>query len=353
MDLSIILELQHFNAIIRSFQCYQKSQNRKFIRKYNDWSVLPNYQKNVVFNIQQKFKHLFFCIAKNQAFMMKCISDRALNGLLNAQSFSQLLPKYSRIIDFIKLNSTLRQCLRDWSLEGKLERWICYKPILNILKIFFPEPKRRKRIKILIPGSGLGRLAWEVASLGFQTQGNEFSYHMLIMSNFILNYTRKEREFEIYPHIDSTINVWRFRDQNGKSLIPDISPTGIKRSNKNFTMLAGDFLDMFLDDQYWNVVITCFFIDTGKNIMNYLDTLSIIIKKKGCWFNLGPLLYHFDEIDEVSIELTYEELRNVIPSFGFKFLEEKLGLSAVYANNQLSMLQMAYNTIFFVCEKIE
>ena len=42
-------------------------------------------------------------------------------------------------------------------------------------------------ISVLVPGAGLGRLAFEVALLGFKVQGNEFSLHMLITSNFIIN----------------------------------------------------------------------------------------------------------------------------------------------------------------------
>jgi len=82
-------------------------------------------------------------------------------------------------------------------LEGRVERQMCYKPIINALKIHFPEFKDRKRIKILIPGCGLGRLAWEIANLGFQTQGNEFSYHMLVMSNMLINTAKKNKEFEV------------------------------------------------------------------------------------------------------------------------------------------------------------
>ena len=46
---------------------------------------------------------------------------------------------------------------------------------------------RLNEIKVLVPGAGLGRLAFEIAVLGFKAQGNEFSLHMLMVSNFILN----------------------------------------------------------------------------------------------------------------------------------------------------------------------
>lgn len=42
-------------------------------------------------------------------------------------------------------------------------------------------------IKVLVPGSGLGRLAWEFANCGFTCQGNDRSLYMLIPSYFVLN----------------------------------------------------------------------------------------------------------------------------------------------------------------------
>lgn len=42
-------------------------------------------------------------------------------------------------------------------------------------------------VKVLVPGAGLGRLAFEIASRGYSCQGNEFSLFMLIASNFVLN----------------------------------------------------------------------------------------------------------------------------------------------------------------------
>ena len=40
---------------------------------------------------------------------------------------------------------------------------------------------------MIIIGCGLGRILVEFASLGFEVQGNEFSYFMLIPAMFILN----------------------------------------------------------------------------------------------------------------------------------------------------------------------
>lgn len=85
-----------------------------------------------------------------------------------------------------KVRSTLRSFARDWSVEGAAERAAAYDPILRALEAYYPADKR-EGVKVLVPGCGLGRLAMEIAALGFESQGNEFSTFMLIASNFVLN----------------------------------------------------------------------------------------------------------------------------------------------------------------------
>lgn len=65
-----------------------------------------------------------------------------------------------------KVRSTLRSFVRDWSKEGEAEREACYTPILEALERQWPKREVRGRKKVLIPGSGLGRLAMEVAARG-------------------------------------------------------------------------------------------------------------------------------------------------------------------------------------------
>lgn len=78
--------------------------------------------------------------------------------------------------------------MRDWSSEGEQERLQCYHPIISeITKYFEGIDTDLSKFKILVPGAGLGRLMFELANKGFFCEGNEFSFFMLIVSNFILN----------------------------------------------------------------------------------------------------------------------------------------------------------------------
>lgn len=68
-----------------------------------------------------------------------------------------------------------------------MERSRCYSPILEEVERRFPLEGQVNRYRVLIPGCGLGRLVWEFAHRGYAVQGNEFSYHMLLASNWVLN----------------------------------------------------------------------------------------------------------------------------------------------------------------------
>jgi carnosine N-methyltransferase len=65
-------------------------------------------------------------------------------------------------------------------------------------------------------------------------------------------------------------------------------------------------------------VASCFFIDTANNVIAYIKTIYNTLKKGGIWVNLGPLLYHYADMpNEVSIELSWEELKIIINKIGF------------------------------------
>lgn len=77
-----------------------------------------------------------------------------------------------------KVNTTLKQVVRDWSSSGALERSLTYDPILMLIE---------GHERVLVPGSGLSRLAYELSRKGCTVEGCEISFHMLIASHYILN----------------------------------------------------------------------------------------------------------------------------------------------------------------------
>ncbi|KIM41212.1 hypothetical protein M413DRAFT_27609 [Hebeloma cylindrosporum] len=263
--------------------------------------------------------------------------------------------------DMDKLRSTLKQLVRDWSEEGKEEREACYKPMKDALEQHFANvtsPEARRKLKVLVPGAGLGRLAYDVAKLGFACQGNEFSHYMLLTSFFILNKTTEIKKHTFYPYVHSFSNAPNKQSILQAISIPDVSPSDLPPGS-DFSLVAGDFEEIFGDPEEprfeeWDAIMTCFFIDTAKNIVNYLRLLHRILAPGGVWINLGPLLWHWENnnTSDPSVELDLEELKSLARTVGFEISNERT-IDTTYTNNAQSMLGYVYHASFFTATKIK
>ncbi|XP_030470699.2 uncharacterized protein LOC115688894 [Syzygium oleosum] len=259
------------------------------------------------------------------------------------------------LVDVDKVRCIIRNIVRDWAAEGQKERDQCFKPILEELDALFPNRSRESPPSCLVPGAGLGRLALEISSLGFISQGNEFSYYMMICSSFILNQTQAADEWTIYPWIHSNCNSLSDSDQLRPVSIPDIHPASAGIT-EGFSMCGGDFVEVYSDPcqvGIWDSVVTCFFIDTAHNIVEYIEIISKILKEGGVWINLGPLLYHFADMcgeDEMSIELSLEDVKRVALHYGFVFENEKT-IETTYTTNPRAMMQNWYYAAFWTMRK--
>lgn len=149
---------------------------------------------------------------------------------------------------------------------------------------------------MLVPGAGLGRLVFEIARQGYSCQGNEFSLFMLIASHFVLNrqvkslctlqYELKMKSYQIYlifffleifcikisnfifllikarfsfylyfrcngtnlhqlyPWIHQCDNNLDTKDQLASIYFPDVNLSESIPKNSQFSMVAGDFLEV-------------------------------------------------------------------------------------------------------------
>ncbi|KAL7131936.1 hypothetical protein ABFS83_12G038400 [Erythranthe nasuta] len=260
------------------------------------------------------------------------------------------------LVDVDKVRCIIRNIVRDWGAEGQQERDECYKPILQELEQLFPHRSRDSPPACLVPGAGLGRLALEISCLGFISQGNEFSYYMMICSSFILNHSQVADEWMIYPWIHSNCNSLSDSDQLRAVSVPDIHPASAGIT-EGFSMCGGDFVEVYNDPSQvgvWDAVVTCFFLDTAHNIVEYIEIISRILKEGGVWINLGPLLYHFadsyNQEDEMSIELSLEDVKNVAYHYGFE-IEKESTIATTYTSNPRSMMQNRYYAAFWTMRK--
>ncbi|KAK6790472.1 hypothetical protein RDI58_014272 [Solanum bulbocastanum] len=179
---------------------------------------------------------------------------------------------------------------------------------------------------------------------------------MMICSSFILNHTQAAGEWTIFPWIHSNCNSVSDNDQLRPVSVPDIHPASAGIT-EGFSMCGGDFVEVYSDPSQagvWDAVVTCFFLDTAHNIVEYIEIISKVLKDGGVWINLGPLLYHFADMyspeDEMSIDLSLEDVKRVALHYGFIF-EQESTIETTYTTNLRSMMQNRYYAAFWTMRK--
>jgi len=300
-------------------------------------------------------------------------------------------------IDQEKAHSTVKQLYRDWSAEGAAERRACFEPVVNALNDEYTNIPiaQRGNVKVLVPGAGLGRSVFEINRAGYTVEGNEISYHQIIASNYMLNFTTEAGQFELHPWIHGFSNHLSRDDQLQMVRIPDVHPQTALQSIASQTDVhpfermsfsSADFCVAYKEEaerEAFNAVTTIFFIDTAPNVVNYVETVHNCLKKGGVWINLGPLKWHFENStpsekeneranerkkgsanerkkgsdnegvgDPGSVELTEEEVMALVQASGFVIEKhETMHISTGYIGNAKSMWESVYHPSFWVARK--
>ncbi|GBG25732.1 Carnosine N-methyltransferase [Hondaea fermentalgiana] len=347
-------EQAHFDEVLHAFLTYETdivdalSRRERNLRRVPGLiSLLPGGEEVQ----QKKFEALREAARKNQNFFNEIVKNSSNKG-----SLSRVPDPGAQVRNLGKVRSTLAQCAREWSEEGSEEREKSFAPLLSWLEKYLDAgPDGDKRV--LVPGAGLGRLLTEIVGRGYSCEGNEFSYQMLVTSDYVMNVMHSSsptHQLEIHP-----------------LRIPDASATEIlerRKDNKaTMSMCAGEFLLVYgKDEAKWDAVVTCFFIDTAPNILDYLQVIYRSLKPGGIWINGGPLLWHWQSSEpratrddtaggrdpryDSSIELSWEEVKGLATSVGFEFKEEAWQ-EVGYNTNATCMLRSVYRTVQSVAIK--
>ncbi|KAF8361653.1 hypothetical protein PRIPAC_88576 [Pristionchus pacificus] len=347
-------ELEHVRSVVDSFFYYNQFQRRKLCDKVTQFQTLSDAHKKLLEPFHSEHtRQLMKCIENNQSVleMLICEGASAL-GPLGERAFYAHDGRSASPDLMSKINSTLKQIVREWSTEGKSERDVTFGPILKELETRFPDDSREKQ-RILVPGSGLSRLAWEISCMGFTTVACEFSSYMLIVSFVLLNIISEENEFTIYPYVAASCNSWSYSDRVRSISFPDLCPPTASRSSELMSMRPGNFMSMFDgEDGKYSAVVTAWFIDTAHNVIDYIEQINRLLEVGGVWINSGPLTYHFsDTPEELSIELPFEEILRIVTLRGFRIEKESRSEPSLYAADKRSMLRYTYECGFFVAVK--
>eukprot|EP00053_Salpingoeca_punica_P000454 m.28764 g.28764 ORF g.28764 m.28764 type:complete len:366 (+) comp10329_c0_seq1:45-1142(+) len=339
------LEQEHCDKIIASFLFYEQHATERLDRARDSFQALSPHHQRMVPSFAKQMDDLQEAVRVNAEFIANMLADKPLAPDCPA------LHRRPSEFDMDKVYTTIKQLVRDWATEGKAERDSCYQPLLHEADRLFANVADKGQLSVCVPGVGLGRLCFEFARRGYRTQGNEWSMHMLYASSFLLNRCPGVHHTKVYPWAHIFTNHYTSASQTRAVMIPDVDPYSLPEGS-DFSMAAGDFLEIYSDPAEWDCVATCFFLDTARNVISYIENIFNMLKPGGYWINFGPLLYHFDDNRGApSIELSFEQIREVVKAAGFIIVQEKFPVRSGYIGDAESMLDMQYRCVFMTAQK--
>ncbi|CAB1321632.1 unnamed protein product [Coregonus sp. 'balchen'] len=306
------LERQHFWKVIDAFRYYRMHVQERVNRAERQFRSLPEHHQLLLPGVLPNLARIRRSVDHNQevlqAIVLNCV--HMFENMEYGEEDDLRKVGTSSTFDMDKLKSTIKQFVRDWSEAGQAERDSCYLPLIQEIQRLFPSNKCDvSKVSVLVPGAGLGRLACE-----------------------------KVNSMTLYPWIHQFSNNKRSSDQTRPISFPDVNPQSLP-PNSDFSMVAGDFQEVYTEPNTWDCVATCFFIDTAHNVIDYVETIWNILKPGGNMAN------------ELSIELSYEDVREAILKYGFHLEVERESVPTTYTENDQSMLKYLYDCVFFVARK--
>ncbi|GAA5992773.1 hypothetical protein JCM10908_006926 [Rhodotorula pacifica] len=324
----------------RSFSHYPTAQQRWLSRKWLAYERMPARQRRLGAKLDWPAK----LTRAEEAIETNSVVTDELAALAFDQARKEGVPvglrsrfwrEDGRVVE------TLKHFVRDWSEAGKGERDVLFPPILDALRREFDEDTRER--KVLLPGSGLARLAYEISLMGYQTEANDYSHFMNLGSSLIFKHTRIANQYELAPYIHSFSHHRSTENMLRTVSFPDVVP----QASRNLVFSPGDFLELYRTPETHDAVVTLFFIDTASNLVSYLDTLYGLLKPGGIWINLGPLLYYGNP----AMELPLEDVLRLAELVGFKVEEQREVKQARYTADEDGMYTFAYDCAFWIARK--
>ena len=235
------------------------------------------------------------------------LDDDAAPMISNASDFCRYRGQDASDHAYDSVGQVLAHIVRDWTDLGAPIRDATYRWCIEQIK----EAEGLEDPRILVPGAGLGRLAWELASQGWTVEALE---HSLVMASATASILQRGVSGFIHPYASEYFSNEVESSQRYEAVaVPDVeNPKDIRGSMSytvsDFTLYRG----MPGTKGTFNVVVTCFFIDTATNVLDCMEVIWHILEEGGVWINVGPLQWHRNALVQLSgdeLKTTMEEMR--------------------------------------------
>ncbi|KAL7492012.1 hypothetical protein ACHAWT_001268 [Skeletonema menzelii] len=205
-------------------------------------------------------------------------------------------------------------------------------------------------LRVLIPGAGLGRLAYEVSTCRDlienrvmpRVEANDSSVTMIFAAQSVIKMLQEQQhesrqlQSAIHPFLsDPQVNEIDARKRFEMEVFPDQHAIDsykyyhdLTGTNPNLSFTIGDFVSTYSQQSKQNqydVVATSFFIDTATNIYEYIYMMKHMLDTNGIWVNCGPVQWHPCAL----LRPTVEQLKDMLQVAGFDLISWSIADEAV------------------------
>ncbi|CAK0851238.1 unnamed protein product [Prorocentrum cordatum] len=250
------------------------------------------------------------------------------------------------------VQNMLQLLVREWTQEGEVERKECHERIHAALDGHLKPQLESARAegkpppRVLVPGSQMGRLLYEVCARGYDCEACEARPLPYFGGELVRRHGAQIGAHRIQPFALNTCNRFKKGDHVRVTPVPDVEvPVGSLP-----TAALGDLIKLYdtaPSRGSFDAVATAFTLDTSSNIFRFIRTVAHVVREGGLWVNFGPLCYDsgHDEARGSSMELSWEELKHAVSHF-FEVQEEDF-VDSFHAANAESMMQIQYSCVYF------
>lgn len=265
---------------------------------------------------------------RNRAFILELVDILERPGFANAVQASPEFFPMSRYIptsaaasckpgSYDSIETLYGHVSRDWSTEHAFTGAPSYDIMLRMLEKHVPKGGR-----VLVPGAGLGRLAFEVAKRGYRVEANDASPVMAAIAHLFLSHIRQPRPCHPFLHRWKNLIHGDESDQTTMLETPTVPPgveaTALRSQGAEIhpiNLTLGDFGKLYgaapNDSRLravnggFDAVITSFFIDkSNSDTFQALLEVALPVKPGGVLINAGPLAWKGD----AKVMLTLDEV---------------------------------------------
>lgn len=324
---------------IKSLQAYSAGSKKTNDRRKRLFRMMSWRQQKLCEDIgyMKKLSKIDESVVSNQKILSAIANTAVKNFGISYEDFDILkgINNGNASSTNYRVIEALGHYIRDWSVDGDAELTPMLNYINEQLDRVIPLEERSKTC-IIIPGSGLGRIAHEIASTGSDTDARfgavhavEYSGLMHLCNSFIYSSSEALKDYIIYPYIHSCSNFVDVASQFRSFVVNNghTKPKNLSLNHEDFR-----YFEIPEKERFQNVVvISAFFIDTAENLISYLDTIQELTTpnkrnsiKNGYWINIGPLKYG----SAAQVELNSEELTKIRKKMGWSDINSATSLES-------------------------